>query len=79
MRSQERDKYCHKLNLERYAAMLPTLEDGTWKTRVTKLHADTASRLAEVDSIIAATLPQMPSAERIAAALTRLQAAAITS
>ncbi|KKM64549.1 hypothetical protein LCGC14_1500320 [marine sediment metagenome] len=74
--SQERDKYCHELNLERYAAMLEALEDGEWKTRVTKLHDETAGRLAEVDSIIAATLPQMPASERIEAAKLRLKAAA---
>jgi len=75
LRSQERDKYCHEINKERYAAMLQTLEDGTWKTRVEKLHTDTVSRLVEVDSIIAATLPQMPTQERIDAAIVRLQSA----
>jgi len=75
MLSQERDKYCHELNKERYEAMLQTLEDGEWKKRVEKLHAETVSRLAEVDSIIAATLPQMPSQERIDASMVRLEAA----
>ena len=75
MLSQERDKYCHSLNLERYTEMLKTLEAGPWRDRVTKLKDDTVSRLAEVDSIIAVTTPQMPPAERLAAAIARLQTA----
>ncbi|MBA7708237.1 hypothetical protein ES703_117130 [subsurface metagenome] len=75
LRSQEKDKYCHAINKERYTAMLSVLEDGAWKTRVEKLLAETTGRLAEVDSIIAATLPQMPTQERIDAAIVRLQAA----
>ncbi|KKK67672.1 hypothetical protein LCGC14_2951740 [marine sediment metagenome] len=73
--SQERDAYCHGLNLERYDAMLETLDDGDWKLRVTKLRAETAGRLAEVSSIITATLPQMPSSQRIQAAKLRLETA----
>ncbi len=79
LRSQERDKYCHEINKERAATMLLTLPDGEVKAKITKFHADTISRLVEVDSIIAATLPQMPSQERIDAAIARLKTAAPTS
>ncbi|KKN16221.1 hypothetical protein LCGC14_0978140 [marine sediment metagenome] len=74
--SQERDAYCHGLNLERYDAMLGTLEDGKWKTRVAKLRDETVERLGEVTSTIEATLPQMPPAQRIQAAKLRLETAA---
>ena len=75
LRSQERDSFAHEWNKARYEAMLSTLEDGDFKVRITKLHAETAARLAEVNSIIEATLPQMPTAGRIKAALARLNAA----
>ena len=76
MRSQERDKFCHELNKERYQSMLETLEPGEWKNRVVQLHADTVKRLAEVDSIIEASTPSMPPPERVEAAKQRLLARA---
>ncbi|MBA7484016.1 hypothetical protein ES707_19535 [subsurface metagenome] len=75
MRGQERDKYCHELNLARYTEMLKTLEPGKWRDRVSKLKDDTVSRLVEVDSTIAATAAQMPPAGRVTAAKQRLEAA----
>jgi len=72
MLSQERDKFCHDLNLARYDAMLESLSDGKWKDRIVVLRAETLERLAEVNSIIQATKPQLPTAERIEAAKTRL-------
>ena len=72
MHGQERDKYCHELNLARYAEMLKTLEAGPWRDRVSKLNGETVSRLAEVNSIIDVTTPQMPPPDRITAAKQRL-------
>ncbi|MBA7571863.1 hypothetical protein ES708_13632 [subsurface metagenome] len=75
MLGQERDKYCHELNLQRYTEMLKTLKAGEWRDRVSKLEGETVSRLAEVNSIIGVTTPQMPSPERITAAKQRIEAA----
>lgn len=75
MESQERDLYCLELNEERYAKMLKTLPPGKWKDRITQLHAETVERKTEVESIIAATAGQLPTAERIAAAKARLHKA----
>ena len=74
MLSQEQEKYCLELNLQRYEKMLRTLEAGTWRVQIEKLQTDSTSRLAEVNSIVEATKAQMPSAERISAAVARLQA-----
>ena len=74
MLSQEKDKYCHELNKARYEAMLKTLEDGDWKNRVTRLYEETLKRLEEVNSIIEATKPQLPSPEKISFAKKRLLA-----
>lgn len=74
MLSQERDKFCHEINLERYNTMLVNLKEGEWKQRVAQLKADTEKRLAEVDSVIAATKPTMPPAARVTTALARIKA-----
>ncbi len=74
MLSQERDKFFHELNLERYNAMLGTLKDGEWKQRVAQLKADTEKRLVEVDSIIEATRLGMPPLGRVTTAYERIQA-----
>jgi len=79
MLSQERDKYCHEVNKARYVTMLSALEDGDFKVRITKLHAETAGRLAEVNSIIAATVPEMPTQARIDASMVRIAAKAVAT
>ena len=76
MLSQERDKFCHELNLGRYDSMLPSLPDGEWKERVTQLRSETANRLVEVNSIIEASINKLPPAARLEAAKQRLQAKA---
>lgn len=75
MLSQEKDKYCLELNLQRYTEMLKTLEGGQWRDRVEKLQAESTSRLAEIDSIIEVTKAQMPPSERIDTAKARISAA----
>ncbi|GAI61403.1 unnamed protein product [marine sediment metagenome] len=72
MLGQERDKFCHELNLQRYTDMLKTEKAGEWRDRVSKLKGETVSRLAEVNSIINVTIPQMPPPGRITAAKQRL-------
>ncbi len=74
MLGQERDKYCHELNLQRYTKMLETSKAGKWHDRVLKLKDETVSRLAEVDSIIGVTVSQMPPRQRIDAAKQRIEA-----
>ncbi len=69
---QERDKFCHELNLRRYKTMLMNIEEGEWKDRITQLYADTTKRLAEVNSIIKASQSQMPPPERVKAVKQRL-------
>jgi len=74
MEAQERDLFSHRLNLERFDKMLSSLPEGKWKSRISDLRAETASRIAEVESIITATKGQLPTAGRIEAAKSRLQA-----
>ena len=72
--AQERDQYTHALNLERFDRMLLTLPEGDWRKRVQILRDQTASRLNEVETIMAATETQLPAQERINAAKLRLKA-----
>ncbi|MDD5510518.1 MAG: hypothetical protein PHI12_06905 [Dehalococcoidales bacterium] len=72
MLSQERDKFCHELNLARYEAMLEVLPEGEWKQRVASLRNETQKRLGEVNDIIAASLVSMPSSERVEASKQRM-------
>lgn len=69
---QERDLYCHMLSQERYREMLRTLPEGDWRKHIAKMEKEVTDRLAQVQSIIDATTPQLPSAEWIAAAKARL-------
>jgi Flp pilus assembly CpaF family ATPase len=72
--AQERDLFCHRLNRNRYAAMLATLKESDFRDRVVKLAAETDARIKEVEAIIAATLSQLPSGERLQAAADRIVA-----
>jgi hypothetical protein len=74
LHSQERDEYCHEINLNRFNEMLATLPAGKHKDRITQLRDQTQERLGEVQSIIAATKKQLPSAERLQAAKQKLAA-----
>ena len=73
MQAQERDKFCHELNLSRYEAMLTTELRDDFRNKITQLKDETLSRLEEVDAIIAATRAQIPNSSRINAAKTRLR------
>ena len=74
-RAQERDHYCHSINLERYDEMLKTLPTGDFRNDIEKRKADTQSRIAEVEKILEATAAQMPDAARIEAAMQRIKTA----
>jgi len=73
--SNERDHAIHVLNRDRFTMMLATLPEGPFRQRIVKLLEETASRILEVESILDATIPQLPKtqAERDAA-LARLKA-----
>lgn len=73
LKSQERDMYCHEVNIERYNTMLPTLPEGDFKKRIQHLLNDENKRKTEIESIIVATVPKLPSKERVAAAKIRLE------
>lgn len=76
MLSQERDKFCLELNLNRYKDILEKGDGkGKWHDRVKELQAESVERLAEIDSIIGASKGQMPPQERIVAAQQRIVAA----
>ena len=72
LKAQERDLFCHEINLARYEEMLKVLPPGPWRDRITQLRDETIQRKAEVESIIAAT--QVPNKQRIEAALKRIKA-----
>ena len=72
MLGQERDKYCHELNSERYKKILESAEPGEWRNKIEKLLKETEQRLVEVNSIIETTKNQMPPPARIEAAKKRL-------
>lgn len=76
LHAQERDHFCHTINRQRYAEMLKTLStDDPFRARIQQLHDETVSRLAEVDAVMAETLPQVKDVD-VAAVKARLDAKA---
>jgi ferritin-like metal-binding protein YciE len=73
LKAQERDLFTHRLNLQRFEAMLPSLPAGEFKQRIQQLRNETIDRIAEVEAIIEKTLPQAPPVERMKAAITRVE------
>ena len=74
MLAQERDMCSHLFNLERYEQILTSKDlDPEWKSRITSLRDDTIKRIAQINSIIDATKPQMPQKTRINEALLRIK------
>lgn len=71
--SQERDLYIHNINKERYESMLQNLPAGEFKARIERLLAETNMRIVEINSILAALTPQLPSDEKINQAVSRIQ------
>ena len=77
LKAQERDLFTHKLNLQRFEAMLPSLPNGEFKQRIQQLRNETIERIAEVEAIIEKTLPQAPPVERMQAAIARVEQRAV--
>jgi ferritin-like metal-binding protein YciE len=73
LKAQERDLFTHRLNLQRFEAMLPSLPAGEFKQRIQQLRNETIDRIAEVEAIIEKTLPQAPPVERMRAAIARVE------
>jgi ferritin-like metal-binding protein YciE len=73
LKAQERDLFTHRLNLQRFEAMLPSLPAGEFKQRIQQLRNETIDRIAEVEAIIEKTLPQAPPIERMKAAIARVE------
>ena len=74
LHAQERDEFCHQLNLARFNQMLSSLPEGKFKERIAQLRNDTNERLNEVTGIKNATVAQLPSKERVDAAIGRIAA-----
>lgn len=74
IKAQERELFCHELNLQRFEQMLPALPEGEWKQRIKQLHTETIARISEVESIMKATVKQAPPTERLQAAMERVKA-----
>ena len=74
MLAQERDEFCHSINLERFDKILQDLPEGPWRDRITQLRDETKQRLIEVRSIIEATKGQLPPTPRLQAAISRIRA-----
>jgi ferritin-like metal-binding protein YciE len=73
LKAQERDLFTHRLNLQRFEAMLPSLPAGEFKQRIQQLRNETIDRIAEVEAIIEKTLPQAPPVERMQEAIARVE------
>lgn len=73
LKAQERDLFTHKLNLQRFEAMLPSLPAGEFKDQIRRLRNETIARIGEVEAIIEKTLPQAPPVARMQAAIARAE------
>ena len=73
--AQQYEHYCHMLNKQRYESILkqPIVSDA-FNQRVAQLLGETNQRLAEIESILAATVAQLPTQDRIDASRARLVA-----
>lgn len=74
--AQERDLHALVTSIERYERMLQALPAGKWRDRIQALLEESLERKSEVESIIAATVSQLPPPDRLEAAKQRLQAKA---
>lgn len=69
----ESDLFTHLTNKERFEAILAKATDPEWRARVQNLLDDTNKRIMEVQSILEATDPQLPSDVEIAASMVRIK------
>lgn len=73
--SQEVDLFMHRVNQERYDAILAgSLPPGQFRNRIEKLKEETLERAIEVEAILDALRPQLPPQARLSAATARLRA-----
>lgn len=73
--AQEQDLFLHRINAERFRAMLAAGGHGEqFEAHLRKMLSDTESRIAEVSSTIEATKRQLPPAPRAGRALGRIRA-----
>lgn len=70
--AQEVDLFSHETSITRYETMLKTLPEGKFRIRIENLLKETKSRRDEVQAIIDATIPQLPSDQRVMSAVGRL-------
>jgi ferritin-like metal-binding protein YciE len=69
----EADLFSHMTNKERFESILATATDPEWRARIQNLLDDTNKRIMEVQSILEATDPQLPSDVEIAASMARIK------
>jgi ferritin-like metal-binding protein YciE len=77
--AQERDHFTHNLNKARYEEMLPTLDEGAFKSRIQELLNETNGRIEEVEAIMTATESQLPSKDKIDAIVAEKAAANLSA
>lgn len=71
--ANEQDLFSHNTNKERFERILQGTISDAFRTRIGKLLSDTNNRIAEVQAILDATIPQLPSDAEISASLTRIK------
>lgn len=71
--ANESDLFSHTANKERFERILQGTISDPFRARIEKLLSDTNSRIAEVQAILDATIPQLPSDTEISASLTRIK------
>lgn len=65
LEGQERDHYHHIINKQRFETLVRDLSDGEFRNKISMLLGQTISEIENVEAIIAATIPQLPSEEVI--------------
>lgn len=78
--AQERDHFCHALNVQRYTELVKVLPEGDYKQRITHLIGTEQAALANVEATLTETSKQLPAdATRVTAAATRMKARELAS
>jgi hypothetical protein len=75
LHQQEMDHLCHSINKQRYEKILNDryFKDDEFKTNIQKLRDEVEVRISQVEKIIEHTREQLPSQERIDAAVERIK------
>lgn len=72
--ANELDLFSHTANKSRFELILQGTLSAEFRTRIEKLLSDTNVRIAEVQAILDATIPQLPSDTEISASMARIRA-----